>query len=435
MLIEFSVGNYRSFKDTVTFSMVAANLTAKNKELDQTNVFPLTDAISLLKSCAIYGANASGKSNLIHALRFMRQFVLNSSKDTQADEKIGVEPFLLNSSTAGEPSYFEVIFYAEDKRYRYGFIVDADKVYSEWLYHVPQSREALLFSNQISEFELSSVFKEGKGLLEKTRINALFLSVVAQFNGTIAQTILKWFRDLNIRSGIGDLEHHQETSRTIANASTRDGIISFLRKVDLGIADIELIRSHIVGKGDLAGLEGWEKIPDSIQVKLIDTINDLSPIELKTIHKVFDNSGSEAEMRPFSIEHQESEGTKKLFALAGPIFTALDKGQVFIIDELDARLHPLLTESIVRLFNSNETNPNNAQLVFTTHDTNLLTNKLFRRDQIWFTEKDKYGATDLYSLAEYKVRNDASYEKDYIAGKYGAIPFIGGTNRLVEADG
>ncbi len=166
-------------------------------------------------------------------------------------------------------------------------------------------------------------------------------------------------------------------------------------------------------------------------------LKDIQPIAIvSTLHRRYDGDPPGGSLAVLDLDTHESEGTKKLFALAGPILKVLRDGSVFIIDELDARLHPLLTEAIIRLFNSNETNPNNAQLVFTTHDTNLLTNKLFRRDQIWFTEKNKVGATDLYSLAEFKVRNDASYEKDYIAGRYGAIPFIGGLQRLVEgADG
>ena len=193
------------------------------------------------------------------------------------------------------------------------------------------------------------------------------------------------------------------------------GIISLVKQLDLGIADVEVRKTD--------PREG-QQLPLFAQY------------EAFTLHKRFDGDKSDDSLVAFDINAHESEGTKKLFALAGPLLNVLRNGKVLIIDELDARLHPLITESIIRLFNSNETNPNNAQLVFTTHDTNLLTNKLFRRDQIWFTEKNKYGATDLYSLAEFKVRNDASYERDYIAGKYGAIPFIGGLHRLVEgADG
>jgi len=418
MLIEFTVGNYRSFKDPVTFSMVAAKLRAKNKALDENNVFPLTDKISLLKSCAIYGANASGKSNLVQAFRFMRHFVLNSATGLRVDEPIDVDRFRLSTETEDEPSFFEIVFYAEDRRYRYGFTVDKQKIHSEWLYHA-KVKETNLFYRDNGEFELSSTFKEGKGLPEKTRGNALFLSVVAQFNGAISRTVLRWFRQLWIMLGIEDIDR-ELTVDFLGVESRRTEILSFIRQMDLGIIDID-------------EAEQGEHRP---------LVNDgfiyaEQPLRVTTMHRKFSKEKLEEEPVLFDLDQHESEGTKKIFALAGDILYVFGQGLVLIIDELDARLHPLLTKAIIRLFNSNETNPNNAQLIFTTHDTNLLTNKLFRRDQIWFTEKNKFGATDLYSLAEIKnVRSDASFEKDYITGKYGAIPFIGGMQRLVEgADG
>ncbi|MDS3860371.1 AAA family ATPase [Thermosynechococcaceae cyanobacterium BACA0444] len=153
---------------------------------------------------------------------------------------------------------------------------------------------------------------------------------------------------------------------------------------------------------------------------------------VKTIHRKFNETGQVTSFVHFNIEQEESEGTQKIFALAGLLVNALKNGKVLIIDEFDARIHPLISRAIVELFNSNETNPRNTQLIFMTHDTNLLSNKLFRRDQIWFTEKNRYGSTDLYSLAEYKVRNDASFESDYIKGKYGAIPYIGNLESLID---
>jgi len=156
-------------------------------------------------------------------------------------------------------------------------------------------------------------------------------------------------------------------------------------------------------------------------------------IRIHTLHNGFDKDGNLLYKESFDLERHESEGTQKLFALAGILFDTLNKGSVLFIDEFDASLHPLMSHAIVELFNSSQTNPNNAQLIFMTHDTNLLSNKLFRRDQIWFTEKNKYGATDLYSLAEYKVRNDASFEKDYIQGRYGAIPYIGNLSHIIDS--
>ena len=429
MLIEFTVGNYRSFKDPVTFSMVAAKLRARDKTLDENNVFPLTDKISLLKSCAIYGANASGKSNLIHAFRFMRHFVLNSATGLRVDQPIDVDRFRLSTETKNEPSLFEMVFYMKGKQYRYGFTVDAKKVHSEWLYHVPKVQEANLFFREGDDFEQSSVFKEGKGLPAKTRSNTLFLSVVAQFNGVIALKILQWFRELEIKFSVEDTDR-EVTIAGLRDETLRSDILSIVKQMDLGITDITILPRLSTAEWGQIIAELESGFPERAMELTAKGFQEHRPIVV-TRHKVHDGENSDVS-EAFDIDAHESEGTKKLFALAGPILNVLRNGKVFIIDELDARLHPLLTEAIIRLFNSSETNPNNAQLVFTTHDTNLLTNKLFRRDQIWFTEKNKYGATDLYSLAEFKVRNDASYERDYIAGKYGAIPFIGGLRRLVE---
>ena len=432
MLIDFTVGNYRSFKDPVTFSMVAAKLRAKDKTLDENNVFPLTHKISLLKSCAIYGANASGKSNLIHAFRFMRWFVLNSATGLQVDESINVDPFHLSTETENESPFFEIVFYANERRYRYGFTVDSRRVYSEWLYHVPRVQETNLFFREEDNVQLSGVFNEGKGLSDKTRKNALFLSVVAQFNGAIAQAIFRWFADLQVFTFEPFFtERHllDYTMHLAEDESLKDAIATFIKQVDVGISDFGAERKEV-------------EVSEFFTEKLLESAKDFVVLPdfgliVMTYHRKYNKERSLDSEVIFDLETRESEGTKKIFALAGLILYVLGNGKTLIIDELDARLHPLITEAIIRLFNSNETNPNNAQLVFTTHDTNLLTNELFRRDQIWFTEKDKYGATDLYSLAEIKnVRSDASFEKDYISGKYGAIPFIGGLHRLIEgADG
>lgn len=433
MLIEFTVGNYRSFKDPVTFSMVAAKLTAKNKGLDRNNVFAVNDALGLLKSCAVYGANASGKSNLVHAFHFMRRFVLGSSKDSQAGEPIDVDPFRLSTETQGKPSFFEMVFVTEGKRYRYGFTVDKEHVHTEWLYHA-QVRETNLFYREGDDFELSSVFKEGKGLPDKTRDNALFLSVVAQFNGEIALIVLEWFRELDVKFSIEDVDR-QVTIARLEDESVKNEIMTFIKQMDLGIIDLKIKKEKLPRSEYYIFQSILEGLPSDEMLKILESMT-LPPV-ITTVHKIHDGKKPTKFSVVFDLDTHESEGTKKLFALAGSLFNVLQDGKTLVIDELDARLHPLLTEAIIKLFNSNDTNPNNAQLIFTTHDTNLLTNKLFRRDQIWFTEKNKYGATDLYSLAEFKVRNDASYEKDYIAGKYGAIPFIGGLRRLMaeETDG
>ena len=424
MLIGFSVGNYKSFKETVTLSMVASSITEEDKELNENNVFPINDKLSLLKSAAIYGANASGKSNLIAAINFMKWFVLNSSKETQVSDAIDIEPFRLSTETEKEPSFFEIVFLLEDKTFRYGFEVNAREVVSEWLFQADDTEEKMLFERDFDNYILDD-FPEGQGISDKTRSNALFLSVVAQFNGKISGKILLWFsKNLQLISGLQDTQYRKETLESFENDRHRHDILEFIKKLDLGILDIDPENTPVFFISDNTAQYGG---PYGSLYPYSET-----KTTVYTSHRKYDADGKQtSKMERFDMEKHESEGTNKLFALAGILLDSLRTGKILLIDELDARLHPLITRELICLFNSNETNPHNAQLIFTTHDTNLLSSKTFRKDQIWFTEKDNKGATDLYSLVEYKVGKNASFERDYIIGKYGAIPFIGNFKELI----
>ncbi|MDF5732678.1 MAG: ATP-binding protein [Rhizonema sp. PD38] len=427
MLIEFSVGNYRSFKEVVTFSMVAANIVSKDKKIDENNAFEVGNKLRVLKSAAIYGANASGKSNIAAAIRFMRWFVLNSSKETQATEAINVEEFKLSTDREEKSSFFEIVFILNKKRYRYGFEVDRQQVVSEWLFHVPRTKEAKLFERNFKKFQSTSAFQEGKQIADKTRNNALFISVVAQFNGKLAQEILQWFRDLYIISGL-DKTNRKYTMDFLQREVYEKDIIQLIKKLDLGIDDIQIKQPMV---SDLENILSSSNASEESKRRLLSQILSTRERNISTIHWKYDSEGKKQSTESFNIDNHESEGTKKLFALAGILIDTLKKGKFLLIDEFDASLHPLISCAILNLFNSNEANLHKAQFFFMTHDTNLLSNKIFRRDQIWFVEKNKSGASNLYSLAEFKVRNDASFESDYIHGKYGAIPFIGDIDRLI----
>ena len=410
MFIEFTVGNFRSFRERVTFSMLAANITAASasKHLDEDNVFSTPNKLTLLRSAAIYGANASGKSNLIRALEFMRRFVINSSKESQISDPIKTEPFLLDSEHQDKPSFFEVIFIVNDSQYRYGFEADQTKITTEWLYQTPilglKLRERQLFKRAGQDIALSKkFFTEGKLFLKNTRENALFLSVCAQFNGETSTEITNWLSKLEI---ISDFTNSNKFSTVdiLNNGVLKPLVSDFLMRFDLGIVDFEI-------DGEVKPNNFW-----------------FGP-KIKTHRRKIDTG----EKQIFDLDENESEGTKKIFALAGILMFSLKFGTPLIIDELDSKLHLLLTQKIIQLFNSSKTNLFNAQLIFTTHDTNLLSNKIFRRDQIWFTEKDKNESTNLYSLAEYKIRNDASFERAYLEGRFGAVPFIGDLSQIFEA--
>lgn len=427
MLVEFSVGNYRSFKEPVTFSMVAANLVAKDKKLDENNVFAVDDELKLLKSAVVYGANASGKSNLAKALIFMKWFMVNSSRETQSTDAINVEPFRLNTDTENEPSYFELVFLMDGKRYRYGFEADNRQIISEWLYYVPKVRETRLFEREKNNFKISKNYK-ANGIQKVTRDNALFLSVSAQFNVGIAEEILEFVSDeLNIISPSQEDICLIYTIDCLINDDNKSDIIQLIKKLDLGIGDIQVEQEDSI-------VDALPKnLPDSMKLIARD-VKKAEAASIDTLHKKFDKNGNYQSAEKFNLKTNESKGTQKLFALSGLLINTLKEGDILVIDEFDSSLHLFITTAIVELFNSKSANPNNAQLIFMTHDTNLLSNKLFRRDQIWFTEKNRYGATDLYSLAEYKIRNDASFENDYIKGKYGAIPYIGDLTHLINSD-
>ncbi|MBN2357450.1 ATP-binding protein [candidate division KSB1 bacterium] len=413
MLIEFNAANVLSFKHKATLSMVASS----DDSLNDSNTFSEGN-LKLLRSAVIYGANASGKSNLLSAMHFMRHMVINSSKDTQADEEIDIDSFKLSSECEGKPSLFEAIFICSSGKYRYGFEVDRQKVLSEWLFHIPKTREAELFVREGNSFKVNNLrFKEGKDLEEKTRDNALFLSVCAQFNGKVSKDILTWFRNFRFIHGINESGPLGSTVDMLKEPEQKKRIMALISIADLGIDDLR-------GKKEKITLEKLPKdMPDELKKELIAT--GLMEVEMKTVHRKYGAKNEEVGDAIFDLDEDESAGTRKYLSMVGAILDTLDKGRILVIDELDARLHPLLTRSIVSLFHS-PANRSKAQIIFASHDTGLLDKELFRRDQIWFTEKDRYGATSLYSMIELKgVRKEASFGKDYILGKFGGIPFIG----------
>jgi hypothetical protein len=438
MLVEFSVSNYRSFRDRVTLSMEAADIASQPPSLDEQNVFPASRGLSLLTSAVVYGANASGKSNLVAAINVMRTLVLNSSRDRWASRLISVEPFRLSTATETVPSLFEIVFLVDGTQYRYGFAVDRRVVVEEWLYRLGKAREATLFVRDRREIKVNPrTFREGRDLEFRTRPDALFLSVVAQFNGAIARRLTDWFAALDVntrRDGLGPIWFLRSPVlrplRIAGQSKNSSGL-------DTGIECLEMERLPLTR-------DILDDLPEFFTQTRFAFLDELFPsetverISVNTYHQHFDTEERPVDRVAFDLERHESAGTQRLFALAHPIVRALKEGGVLVIDEFDARLHPNLAMELIRLFNDPTTNPRHAQLIAVTHNTNLLSARLFRRDQVWFVEKSRQGASDLYSLVEYRidgkiVRNDASFEKDYILGRYGTIPFIADLRELLGA--
>ncbi|MHB9110759.1 MAG: AAA family ATPase [Armatimonadota bacterium] len=416
MLVEFTVKNYKSFKEETTLSLLATPLKSKRKSLDQEAVFTADNGMRLLCAAAVYGANASGKSNLAAAMDFCSRF-MSYSHIMGEDQLIDVHPFLLDPETRNDHSEFEVVQIVDGIQYRYGFAVTRLRVVKEWLYFIPAKRktEEALFIREGQEIKVESSFKEGLGVEQRTRENVLFLTTVAQWNGEIAKKLTGEFSPFDVISGLQDRLTFTRDFILNEFKDIKSLLLKFVRSFDTGIDDIIIDKESIKQKYP-------KKLDISNPVENMDMV-DLGK-SLKTVHRQNDESII------FNLDNDESEGTKKILGLSISILPTLWNGDVLIVDEFDARLHPLLSREIVRLFMNPETNPKHAQLIFMTHDTNLLDRDILRRDQIWFVEKDHRRASHLYSLAEIKVRNDASFEKDYIQGKYGAIPFIGDTRRV-----
>lgn len=452
MLIEFSVANFRSIRDEITLSMVASN-TVKELEGEageSNNVFFDQNDKKYLKSAVIYGANGSGKSNLLTAMLFLKQFVRNSSNSGQGDQVIPVIPFLLNTANKKEPSSFEITFVLDQMRYRYGLQVTQEKVTAEWLFGIEansKGKESYYFTRDEESIKVNAKnFKEGKNIVGNTRNNALFLSTVAQLNGPLAQGILKWFgSNFNILSGLSDHTVDFTKEKVWKDIEFRKKVVELMRVLNSGMEDIYLqesilenlpVPSPVATQNNSKLTAILDQLKEEVRKLRPDVITDQQDVDVSSMHKQYDAAGNFVDIVALDFDFQSS-GTKKLFALLGPWLECLENGEILIVDELDSKFHTKLTAELIKLFHS-KLNANNAQLIFASHDTNLLRKDIFRRDQIWFAEKDDKGGTDLYSLVEYKVnqatsvRNDASYEKDYLMGKYGAIPYFGNIERFLN---
>jgi AAA15 family ATPase/GTPase len=405
--------------------MTAAKIKSKNSQLDNINIFPVNKDISLLKAKAIYGANASGKSNVIKALVSFIRIIKDSVKEEKALSLI--DSFQLSTETENMPTFFQLIFRIGKIRYRYGFEADDKSIKSEWLFSTPNKREQPLF---IREDKLivdinQTHFEEGvmyQKLFENSKDpiftdTSLFLTHLSSTGfGKLSKQIVKTISSISIISGLGHRGMYGIAGDSLSDSVKKKFILDFLKKADIGIDDLDTV--EITN----------ENLPDNIEDEVKEDLKKGKIIvSSRTKYNVELKSEGKSD---FSFGMQESEGTKKMFELSPFIYRSLKEGTPLFIDEFDSRFHPLLTKKIVELYNSIENKK--AQLIFTTHDTNLLSSDLLRRDQIDFVEKDKYGASHLYTLVEIKgVRNDASFEKDYIQGKYGAIPFLGDFTNLI----
>ena len=448
MLVQFRLKNFMSVRDEHVFSMVAASgLREKDDEL-MDNVVAVSDQLDLVKTAVVYGANASGKSNFLRALDFFINSIVLSSPTGSA---VGpYSPFVLDLQSAGEPTLLEAVFVVEDVTYRYGFEVQQQAVVSEWLF-IRRKQETYVFERVLDQLRVNRPYKKLHELQSNSMVSqtALLLKLGALFNDETCQIVQTWAASVRYILGTEDYQFRNYTVQYLEKTENKQRILELLRNADLGIEDVELVKGpdqwmksnpktfgHWYFKNISTGRSQNEELLEG-SFGLKTSANPSFNYSINTTRLIWDTDTSLFKSVSMPLTTFESQGTQKFFNLIGLILWHIDNGGLLIADELDTKLHPLLTQRIVQLFNSPVTNPHNAQFVFTTHDTNLLSAGIFRRDQIWFTEKDPKGATEFYALTDYKpggktVRNDEQIEKNYIAGKYGGIPYLGNFDTLFD---
>jgi hypothetical protein len=420
MLIEFSVTNFRSIAGTQTFSFVAD----ESKQDGDKQVFVPSGSeyvakLNLLKTAAVYGANAAGKSNVIKAMSVMKRVISQSAKSGQRGDELPVAPFKLDADLAKAPSEFEAVFIADGVRYQYGFSASASRIFEEWLFAYPKGRPQNWFNRAWDAESKTYQWSFGTGLLgEKqvwknaTRENALFLSTAVQLNSEQLKPVFDWFDDHLRMIGVNGFPPVFSAEYCFKSGGLHE-VLNFLKQGDVGIDDLEV-------KADAFNPEALpEDMPQALRDMLLNEMQGKEVYEIQTMHR-----SAQGDMIPFILD-DESTGTQKLFAFAGPWLDTLKNGYVLFVDELHDNLHPKLVQYLVELFHDAKTNPRNAQLFFTTHETSILNQSVFRRDQVWFCEKDERSATQLFPLTDFSPRkNRDNLEAAYLSGRYGAVPFI-----------
>lgn len=409
MIIQLRIKNFLSIKEEIIFTTLASSM----KEHED-NLFDYKDK-KYLKSSVFYGANASGKTTFIKALNFMKEYVFNSNM-LQYNQSIQVMPFAFNDETFNKPSEFDIIIVKDNIKYKYGFSVTKEKVIEEYLYWFPNGREKMIFERNNEEYLFPQ--KEEKKLNDiatKNTANKLFLTTSAAWNYELTKPVVDWFfNDLLIVFDCNSANGYTLDKFASEEKEYVNFILNLLNQADINI-------SNIIVKSNELSFEEFSKTPfyNSLNVENIHKDNfKAKQFEVKATHRVLD--------KEYNLDFGfESLGTQNLFSLSAVLYDVLKNNKVLVIDELDKSLHPILVRNIISMFGKN--NKGGAQLIFNTHDTNILDLDIFRRDQIWFVEK-KYidSSTHIYPLSDFSIRKNDNLAKGYLLGRYGAIPYIKG---------
>lgn len=388
MLLQFSVTNHRSIKKTAIISMKAAQ-DCQGKEC----LISPDGKKELLPLLAVYGANAAGKSNVLHALMLMREMVCGIYAKPLKGEELPQEPFAFTNHS-GTPTSFEIIYFYEGIQYAYGFSFDKEHILKEYLYHWPKGRETLIFDRVKDTFEFRENAEEQMTLAGRTADNRLYLVSSNEWNCLQTEKAYQWFLRKLMGNTQKSISFHAAVSAVAEEGSRKQRILKEMLYADLGISNVLLT--------------GQKENPDIV-----------------TIHRRMDESGQWSD---YSLNlGQESMGTQRFFSRIGIWLEALQNGAVFVVDEIESSMHPLLTRHLIEMVQDETVNTRHAQMIFTTHDTGLLERSLLRRDQIWFVERDeKTMQTEVYALTEFSPEKGENILTEYLQGRYGAVPFIGG---------
>lgn len=438
MLLEFRISNYRSIGEEQVISLVPAP-----KQKDHLQNIITKGRHQALNAISLYGPNGGGKSNILKAMSLLDKLVHVSAR-TSSTTRLPYDPFLLREGWQDKPTGFEITFVVEEHRYRYGLEFTANQIEREWLFRKSTGREVGLFERVGETIDVSSGYNGSKKIIdaaiEATRTNALFLSTCDMLNVEEAKIILKWFRHFSMVDGLNTEMEEIQTVELWEHEEYKEKIRQYLASLSLNIIDVD------VATKEFEESELPDDIPKNVKSRLAKTLKGAQSYTVYAKHRLYDTEASPTgRTHSWKWEDRESSGAKKAFQLSGPVLWALANGGVLIIDEIEAKLHPIMTLNTIESFLDRSSNPNHAQLIFATHDTNLLSYSNLRRDQICFAEKNKWESTEVYSLSDFvyfgekngefkseKERPDTDKEKRYFEGRYGAIPMLGNFQKFIR---
>ncbi len=426
MLIEFSFKNYRSFRDMAVLSMEATGLGSYKNSLISYG------SLKLLPGVAIYGKNGGGKSNVIRAFWLAVQFIKNAQRTQHEKATIPVVPFSLNDYSLNEPSEFKFVYTLDGIKYWYTFSATKDKVAKEYLYHAPKGQKALVFSREGQRFSFTEEKAKRRLISETVAENQLFFSVACTMNDTACACAMRWFREKVFFSrDYSDIPH--QLLEYSHDTNMLRAISDYAKAADFGIEDMQFEINSQEVKNELAFPE---TIPEGIKAALTQFVHALSEtsnnseVRLKmgevtatSKHQGINKAGKS---QLYTLElADESDGTRKLMSIAPAIESVLANGGLLLVDEIERELHPMLVEFIVAKFQSKRSNPAGAQIIFTTHNTELMNMELIRKDQLYFVDKSQEnGVSELYSISDFSTRTTDNIRKGYLLGKYGATPDV-----------